>query len=198
MNGRALAIASGLLVTATSTALVGSATAAAIGGSEPARPAGGRSHLARSGQAAPSGSRSSVDPVLAAHNADVARDRVERAQFEVALNTLNAQLMIDAAAAAQRTRAATRVHSSSGYSGDILECIKHRESRGQYDVVNSSSGAAGAYQFMPGTWDNTARAAGRTDLVGVNPSNASPADQDAMAQHLLATQGMRPWGGSCG
>ena len=83
-------------------------------------------------------------------------------------------------------------------SGNPLDCIKHRESRGQYDVVNSSSGAAGAYQFMPGTWNTNAAAAGRPDLVGVNPANASPADQDAMAQHLLATQGMRPWGGSCG
>mgnify|MGYP003338295654 CR=1 FL=1 len=36
------------------------------------------------------------------------------------------------------------------------------------------------------------------DLVGVNPANASPADQDAMAQHLLATQGLGPWGGGCG
>ena len=88
---------------------------------------------------------------------------------------------------------------SSGSSGSsVLDCIRHRESRGQYDVVNTSSGAAGAYQFMPGTWNTNAAAAGRQDLVGVNPANASPADQDAMAQHLLATQGLGPWGGSCG
>ena len=80
----------------------------------------------------------------------------------------------------------------------MLDCIRHRESRGQYDVVNSSSGAAGAYQFMPGTWNTNAASAGRPDLVGVNPANASPADQDAMAQHLLATQGLGPWGGCCG
>jgi muramidase (phage lysozyme) len=64
-------------------------------------------------------------------------------------------------------------------------------------VVNRSSGAAGAYQFMPGTWNSTARSAGRSDLVGVHPASASPADQDAMAQHLLATQGLGPWGGAC-
>ncbi len=198
MNGRALAIASGLLVTATSTALVGSATAAATGGTDPARPAGGQRHLAQRhlaqpNRTTPSGARSGVDPALVAHN-----DTVARARFTAAVNTLNAQVMIDAAAAAQRARARTRPRTSSGYSGDVLECIKHRESRGQYDVVNSSSGAAGAYQFMPGTWDNTARSAGRTDLVGVNPANASPADQDAMAHQLMNTQGLGPWGGSCG
>ena len=34
-------------------------------------------------------------------------------------------------------------------------------------------------------------------LVG-DPADASPADQDSMARHLLATQGLGPWGGSCG
>ena len=80
----------------------------------------------------------------------------------------------------------------------MLDCIRHRESRGQYDVVNSSSGAAGAYQFMQGTWNSNAASAGRSDLVGVSPANASAADQDAMAQHLLATRGLAPWGGGCG
>src|SRR3954447_19785553 len=123
MNGRALAIASGLLVTATSTALVGTATAAAIGDSHPAPPAGQR-HLASPRNAAPA-ARSDVDPALEAHNA-----AVSRARFVAAVNTLNARLMINAAAAAQHARATTRPRTSSGYSGDILECIKHRESDG--------------------------------------------------------------------
>jgi hypothetical protein len=100
------------------------------------------------------------------------------------------------AARAAAARAA-RGRSGSGGSGNVLDCIRHRESRGNYGVTNGSSGAAGAYQFMPGTWNNTARSAGRSDLVGVNPAAASPADQDAMAQHLLATQGLGPWGGGC-
>ncbi len=87
--------------------------------------------------------------------------------------------------------------SPGGGGGGVLDCIRHRESRGNYGVVNGSSGAAGAYQFMPSTWNNTARSAGRSDLVGVSPSAASPADQDAMAKHLLATQGLGPWGGGC-
>ena len=195
MNGRALAIASGLLVTATSTALVGSATAAAIGGSDlDRRPTGGRRHVSSPARVAIA-AQPVIDPALKAHN-----DAVQLARFVTAVNTLNAQVMLDAAAAvdAQRARATTATRRPSGYSGDILECIKHRESRGQYDVVNTSSGAAGAYQFMPGTWDNTARSAGRTDLVGVNPATASAADQDAMAHHLMNTQGLGPWGGGCG
>ena len=79
---------------------------------------------------------------------------------------------------------------------DFFACVRHHESRGIYSVVNRGSGAAGAYQFMPTTWNNAARDAGRADLVGVNPSAASPADQDAIARYVYTTQGARPWAGS--
>lgn len=197
MNGRALAIASGLLVVVTSTALVGSATAASIGGSDLDRhSARGYRHGLRPQPVVTTAARPGIDPALKAHN-----DRVQLARWVAAVNQLNAQRMLDAAAVviANRARAAVAVkRTSSGYSGGVLECIKHRESRGQYNAVNSSSGAAGAYQFMPGTWNTTARSAGRTDLVGVNPANASATDQDAMAHQLMNTQGLRPWGGGCG
>jgi muramidase (phage lysozyme) len=61
--------------------------------------------------------------------------------------------------------------------------------------VNPSSRASGAYQFLPATWDATARRAGRYDLVGVPPNEATQRDQDAMAASLLAWQGHRPWAG---
>ena len=38
---------------------------------------------------------------------------------------------------------------------------------------------------------------GTSDLVGVDPAQAAPADQDAMAQALYAQQGSAPWGGAC-
>jgi muramidase (phage lysozyme) len=103
----------------------------------------------------------------------------------------------EAAAAAAAPRASTTVYSSS-YPGDFLACVRNRESGGNYGIYNSGgSGAAGAYQFMPGTWNSIAASSGRGDLVGVDPAQAAPADQDAMAQALYAQQGSAPWGGAC-
>ena len=194
MNGRVRAIGSGLLVTATSVALVGVAAAAAD--DAPSHPEAARAAASRT--AGPTGPRTipTVDPAVRAKN-----DQVVVRKFTEAVNAQRWYAAVTANIERERAAAAaarTAHRSSSGSSGNALDCIRHRESRGQYDVVNGSSGAAGAYQFMPGTWNTNAAAAGRTDLVGVNPADASPADQDAMAQHLLATQGLRPWGGSCG
>jgi len=194
MNGRVRAIGSGLLVTATSLALVGVATAAAD--DAPSHPEAAHAAASRTGGSA---GLPTVDPAVRARN-----DQILIQKYAAAVEAANAERFYAwATAELERERAATAartVHrSSSASSGSsVLDCIRHRESRGQYDVVNSSSGAAGAYQFMPGTWNTNAASAGRPDLVGVNPANASPADQDAMAQHLLATQGLGPWGGGCG
>ncbi|GIU85767.1 MAG: hypothetical protein KatS3mg009_0282 [Acidimicrobiia bacterium] len=43
----------------------------------------------------------------------------------------------------------------------------------------------------------TAARAGRDDLIGVNPIDASPYDQDELAWTLYQWQGNRPWGGRC-
>ncbi len=188
MNGRAIAIGSGLLVAAAGTALVGSASAAAEGGARRAHHVAARAHS--------SVDLPSVDPAMKART-----HAIQVRAWTKAVNDANAARWYAAVAAdIARQHAATSSHrsSSNGSGSGVLGCIKQRESRGQYGAVNTSSGAAGAYQFMPSTWNNTARSAGRADLVGVNPANASAADQDAMAQHLLATQGLGPWGGGCG
>jgi hypothetical protein len=189
MNGRALAITSGLFVTATSVALIGTATAASVATADSSRTVAGHRPAARRPVGVPT-ELPAVDPGVLAHN-----DAVAKARFIQAVANVR---WLEAIAANQQRAKDAAPRRTSGGNGDVLACIKHRESRGQYDVVNSSSGAAGAYQFMPGTWNTTARSAGRTDLVGVNPANASPADQDAMAHQLLATQGLGPWGGGCG
>lgn len=86
--------------------------------------------------------------------------------------------------------------SSGSAPGGFLACVRQRESRGNYTAVNGSSGAAGAYQFMPQTARNTAMHAGRPDLAGRPVTSWSPADQDAMAQHLYQWQGPGPWAAS--
>lgn len=56
------------------------------------------------------------------------------------------------------------------------EYIKQCESGGDYSAVNPTSGAGGAWQFLPSTW----RSVGGTGL----PQNASPAEQDYRAAIL--------------
>jgi hypothetical protein len=71
-----------------------------------------------------------------------------------------------------------------------------RESHGDYGATNPA-GYYGAYQFATTTWDSTAVHAGRTELLGVLPTQASEYDQDDLAWSLLQWQGKQPWGGRC-
>jgi hypothetical protein len=82
----------------------------------------------------------------------------------------------------------------------FLVCTRHHESdtSGGYHAVSAGGVYRGAYQFTRSTWNNTARRAGRLDLVGVDPAAASPADQDFLALQLHAWAGASPWGGRCG
>jgi hypothetical protein len=130
-------------------------------------------------------------------------------KFRAVVDYLTARLLGDylasraASQAAVEAEAPRSVSSSSSVSSDsnpggFLSCVRQRESGGDYGVYNSGgSGAAGAYQFLPGTWNSIAASSGRSDLVGVDPAQAAPADQDAMAQALYAQQGAAPWGGGC-
>lgn len=66
------------------------------------------------------------------------------------------------------------------------------ESSGNYSIVSSNGRYRGAYQFSQATWDWIA-GIGFPGLVGVDPAQASPGDQDAMALLLWQRQGWRPW-----
>jgi hypothetical protein len=79
----------------------------------------------------------------------------------------------------------------------FLACTRARESSGDYTAVNPSGPYLGAYQFLQSTWNVTAQHAGRLELVGVPPNQASAYDQDDMAWTLYQWQGNGPWGGRC-
>ena len=72
---------------------------------------------------------------------------------------------------------------SAGYS--IPTSIVMCESGGNYSAVNPSSGAGGAYQILPSTW----QAYGGTGL----PQDAPPAEQDRIAAEIYAQQGPSAW-----
>jgi hypothetical protein len=89
--------------------------------------------------------------------------------------------------------------SESPSQDPFLRCTRAHESdsAGGYRAVSPDGVYRGAYQFLRSTWSNVARAAGRDDLVGIDPAAASPADQDQLALFLFRSAGPAPWGGRC-
>jgi peptidoglycan hydrolase CwlO-like protein len=67
----------------------------------------------------------------------------------------------------------------------IPEAIVMCESGGNWGAVNPSSGAGGAYQILPSTWE----------LYGGQglPQNASPAEQSRIAAQIWADSGAAAW-----
>ena len=84
-----------------------------------------------------------------------------------------------------------------GVWATFRECTFAFESGGNYQIVSRDGLYYGAWQFAIGTWNAVASRMGRDDLVGVLPSQAAPADQDAVAHALWLESGNRPWGGRC-
>lgn len=74
------------------------------------------------------------------------------------------------------------VVGAQGYSGNLgqwLLTLRNCEAGGNYQT-NTGNGYYGAYQFSASTWRRIAPKAGRSDLAGILPHQASPADQDFM------------------
>jgi hypothetical protein len=83
------------------------------------------------------------------------------------------------------------------HNDPFLVCTRGIESHGNYQAYNGSGPYLGAYQFTQSTWNSTANHAGRGELVGVDPRDASEYDQDDMAWTLYEWKGKSPWGGRC-
>ena len=65
-------------------------------------------------------------------------------------------------------------------------------------MISSANGLYhGAYEFDQRTWDGVEARVGRSDLVGVKPSDAAPAEQDVLTLALYRDRGAAPWA-SCG
>lgn len=70
-----------------------------------------------------------------------------------------------------------------------LDAIKQCESGGNYQAVNASSGASGAYQFLTSTWQSM----GATTAGYANAADAPAAVQDRAAAELMARSGASQW-----
>lgn len=79
-----------------------------------------------------------------------------------------------------------------GPSPEQWAALRQCESGGDYTIVSSSGRYRGAYQFAVSTWDSVA-ARNNPALVGVDPANATPAQQDTMAYALYLEAGAGPW-----
>jgi septal ring factor EnvC (AmiA/AmiB activator) len=92
---------------------------------------------------------------------------------------------IEAAEAASRAAAEETVGRWLGGPFSIPTYIVMCESGGNYGAVNPSSGAGGAYQILPSTWD----------LYGGQgaPQDAPKAEQDRIAAEIWADSGGSAW-----
>ena len=92
-----------------------------------------------------------------------------------------------AAAAAAAASAPAAEETVAGWVGEwaIPQSIVMCESGGDYSAVNPSSGAGGAYQILPSTWE----------LYGGSgsPQDASRAEQNQIASQIWADSGAAAW-----
>ncbi|HEY2562587.1 MAG TPA: transglycosylase family protein [Acidimicrobiales bacterium] len=107
--------------------------------------------------------------------AQQAQQAAQQAQQQAA-----AQAAAQQAAQQQQAAAATAPSSLGGDFAALRQC----ESGGNYSD-NTGNGYYGAYQFSESTWQGM----GYSGL----PSDASPAQQDQVAEQLQAEQGWSPW-----
>jgi predicted nucleic acid-binding Zn-ribbon protein len=92
---------------------------------------------------------------------------------------------IEAAEAASRAEAESTVERWLGGPYSIPAYIVMCESGGNYSALNASSGAGGAYQILPSTWQ----------LYGGQgePQNAPRPEQDRIAAEIWADSGSSAW-----
>ncbi|OEK67725.1 transglycosylase [Staphylococcus equorum] len=89
----------------------------------------------------------------------------------------------------QQTSSDESASSSSSDVNGHLQQIAQRESGGDTQAVNPSSGASGKYQFLQSTWDSVAP----SEYQGQSPTEAPEDVQDQAAQKLYDEVGADQW-----
>lgn len=134
--------------------------------------------------------REEIAGVRAAAQASAAELESLSASREAALAELKSSISdwvseIEVARAASEAEAEDEIGRWLGGPYSIPTYIVMCESGGDYGAVNPSSGAGGAYQILPSTWE----------LYGGKgePQNASKAEQDRIAAEIWADSGSSAW-----
>ena len=135
--------------------------------------------------------RAEIADVRAAAEAAAARLQSLSASREASLATLKTDIaewvdeVQEAKLAETEAEAEEEVGRWLGGPYSIPTYIVMCESGGNYSAVNPSSGAGGAYQILPSTWE----------LYGGKgqPQNASKAEQDRIAAEIWADSGTSAW-----
>jgi septal ring factor EnvC (AmiA/AmiB activator) len=134
--------------------------------------------------------RSQIASVRQAAEDSAAHLAALRADREASLSGLKSDIVewvkqVQAARAASEAEAEEEVGRWLGGPYSIPTYIVMCESGGNYSAVNPSSGAGGAYQILPSTWE----------LYGGQgePQNAPKAEQDRIAAEIWADSGPSAW-----
>jgi len=133
--------------------------------------------------------RDEIAAVRASAEGEAAALAALRDQRQAAIETLQAKVSEWTAEVQRLERISARQAQQevAEWFGDwaIPESIVLCESGGNWDAVNPSSGAGGAYQILPSTWE----------LYGGegDPEDASPGAQSAIAAQIWADSGASAW-----
>ena len=79
-----------------------------------------------------------------------------------------------------------------GPTAEQWEALRYCEASGNYGAISPTGNYRGAYQFGQVTWDWIAGIYHQR-LVGLDPAQVAPADQDVMAQSLYDLRGRGQW-----
>jgi peptidoglycan hydrolase CwlO-like protein len=114
-------------------------------------------------------------------------EELQAAQAAAAAEAAAEAAAAEAAAAEEAAAEEAAVDEVASWTDDwaIPSAIVECESGGNWSAVNPSSGAGGAYQILPSTWE----------LYGGSgaPQDASPAEQSQIAAQIWADSGAAAW-----